>query len=162
VRGFTHQVRRLADLGATVIPIHHDGKAETARDFRGSSDFKASFDQAFHVSNVGPDSRLDRIRLRCFKSRYGLTEPIIYDYAGGKFIRDERRDAPARTVADQLTDLLRQNPGVGTKKFEDLAVKLNLGRNLAREFLSNGVLGATIRFETGSRNQHRHYLKEAL
>jgi hypothetical protein len=73
MRAFTNQARKLADLGATVVVIHHDGKAETARDFRGSSDFKASFDQAFHVSDVGPDTKLDRIKLRCFKSRYGLT-----------------------------------------------------------------------------------------
>jgi hypothetical protein len=160
MRAFTHQARRLADLGATVIVIHHDGKAETARDFRGSSDFKASFDQAFHVTNVGSDSRLDRIRLRCFKSRYGFTGSLIYNYADGAFLRDDRRDAPARSVGDQLTDLLRQHPGIGAKKFEDLAIEKNLGRSQAREFLSNGALDGTIKREKGARNQDRHSLKE--
>jgi len=126
-----------------VIVIHHDGKAEKARDFRGSSDFKASFDQAFHVSNMGSDSKLDRIKLRCFKSRYGLTDCLIYLYDEGRIVRDDRRDAPARSVADQLTDLLRQHPGIATKKFGDLAVKLGLGRNQARDFLSNSVLAGT-------------------
>jgi hypothetical protein len=143
-----------------VIGIHHDGKAETARDFRGSSDFKASFDQAFHVSNIGCDSKLDQLKLRCFKSRYGLTDSLIYHYAAGRLVRDERHDAPARTLADQLTELLRQNPGVGTKEFEDLATKQGLGRNRARDFLSNGSMGKVIRRENAGRNQHRHYLEE--
>ncbi len=72
VRAFMNILRKLADLGATIILIHHDGKAESARDFRGSSDFKAGLDQAFHVTNLSQDSRLDRLTLRCFKSRYGF------------------------------------------------------------------------------------------
>jgi hypothetical protein len=82
MRAFMHGTRRLVDLGATVIVIHHDGKAESARDYRGSSDFKAAVDQAFHVSNISADARLGRLSLRCFKSRYGFTGSLVYDYAG--------------------------------------------------------------------------------
>ena len=103
MRKFMNGVRWLADRGATVEVIHHDGKSETARDFRGSSDFKAAVDQAFHVSNLGSDSRLDRLTVRCFKSRYGFTGSLIYHYADGRMVRDERTDAPARAVADELT-----------------------------------------------------------
>ena len=38
-RAFLNQARQLADLGATPIVLHHDGKADTAKDYRGSSDF---------------------------------------------------------------------------------------------------------------------------
>ena len=75
------ELRRLADHGATIILIHHDGKSETARDFRGSSDFKAAVDQAFHVSNIGPDGKLDRLTLRVFKSRFGYSGSLVYFYA---------------------------------------------------------------------------------
>ena len=70
-RAFMQQCRMLADLGATVLVLHHNGKAETAKEYRGSSDFKAAVDAAFHVSNFGPDGRLDTLRLHCFKSRFG-------------------------------------------------------------------------------------------
>jgi hypothetical protein len=160
MRRFMHQCRRLADLGATVIVIHHDGKAESAKDFRGSSDFKASIDQAFHCTNIGSDGKLDRLTLRCFKSRYGLSGSLIYHYAGGRIVRDERQDAPERSIADRLTTLLRQNPGIGSREFEDHAAKQSLGRQKARDFLANGVLSRVIRRENASRNRFRHYLRD--
>jgi hypothetical protein len=43
-RAFFQQLRRLADLGAAIGLIAHSGKAETARDFRGSSDFGQAID----------------------------------------------------------------------------------------------------------------------
>jgi hypothetical protein len=157
MRRFMNFCRRLADQGACVIIIHHDGKADTAKDLRGSTDFKAAVDQAFHTMNIGSDLRLDRIRLRCFKSRYGFCGELIYRYNDGNFNRDERSHAPERTPADQLTTLLRVNPGVTTKRFEDLAAKLDLGRNRARDFLANGVLGGSIRRESTG-NKYRHFV----
>lgn len=159
MRRFMHFCRRLADMGACVVIIHHDGKADTAKDFRGSSDFKAAVDQAFHTTNVSADLRLDRIRLRCFKSRFGFFGELTYRYDDGRITRHERTHAPESTVTDQLTELLRRNAGVTTKRFEDLAAKQNLGRNRARDFLSNGVLARSICRES-SGNRYRHYLPE--
>lgn len=158
MRGFMNGARRLVDVGCSVVVIHHDGKADSARDYRGSSDFKAAVDQAFHITNVTTDGKLDRLSLRCYKSRYGLSGSLIYLYAGGRFVRDDRDDAPAVTTAEQLTAILRMNPGIGSKQFEDLAAKDGLGRNRARDFLSNGVLAGSIRREEIGRNRFQHYL----
>src|ERR1017187_9540118 len=84
-RAFMQRCRTIADLGGTAAVIHHDGKSDTAKDYRGSSDFKAAVDAAFHVSNSGPDGRLGIIRLRCFKSRFGFAGEILYHYRGGRF-----------------------------------------------------------------------------
>jgi GTPase SAR1 family protein len=161
MRDFMHKARRLADMGATVVVIHHDGKAESAKDFRGSSDFKASLDQGFHTTNISSDGKLDRIRLRCFKSRFGLNGEIVYHYAGGRFVRDERPDAPIKTVTAQLTALLRQFPGLNASQFEDKAAAEGIGRNRARDFLGDGVLSGFIDLRTGSRNAKKYWLKEA-
>ena len=162
MRRFMNRSRRLADLGACVIEIHHDGKGEHAKDFRGSSDFKAAVDQAFHVTNSSADpGKLDRLRLRCFKSRFGLSGNLVYLYAGGRFVRDERVDAPARTAADELTELLRQNPGVKGGRFEKLAEQRGVSRSKTRQFLADGVLGDLIELERGSKNAKRYYLKAA-
>jgi len=157
MRAFMHRCRRLADLGATPLLIHHDGKAETARDYRGSSDFKAAIDMGFHVSNLGDVGRLGKLVLRPFKSRFGLSGEVVYEYADGRLTRAESADA-RQAVTDQLVSLLRTNPGVSAKRFEDLANKGGLGRNRARTFLNGGILSGSIRREGGSNNTKRHFL----
>ena len=159
MRTFLHRSRRLADLGATAVVLHHDGKSESARDFRGSSDFKAAVDQAFHVTNVSSDMRLDRVRLRSFKSRYGFCGEIVYRYADGRFIRDERVQSPALTAADQLAAILRQNPCITGPALEAKAFEIGIGRNRVRDFLTAGVLAGSIEKKQGSQNAKKYALK---
>lgn len=159
-RAFMHRCRRIADKGATVIVIHHDGKAETAKDYRGSSDFKAAIDLGFHVSNFGADGKLDRLILRPFKTRIHVGGEISYSYADGRFVRGATEEA-RETVTEQLTMLLRMNPGVKAKRFEDLANDKGLGRNRARTFLNDGLLAGSIRRENGPNNTKCHFLANA-
>ena len=154
-RAFMHRCRRLADLGGTVIVIHHDGKAETSKDYRGSSDFKAAVDQAYHIASFGSDGRLDKLVLRPYKSRIGAAGEITYSYAGGRFVRGDIGEA-RQTVSEQLTAILRTNPGITARKFDDLVNGRGLGR--ARTFLSEGVLSGSIRRETGPGKAKRYYL----
>jgi hypothetical protein len=155
MRRFMDKLRRLSFEGATVVVIHHDGKADKARDYRGSSDMKASIDQSFHVTNVGPSMRLDTLRLRCFKSRYGLSGDIVYRYADGRFVRDERPTAPARTVADQLRALLQRNPGIGVREFEKKAADEGIARSAARDFVESGVQEGSVGRTPAGRNKFR-------
>jgi hypothetical protein len=157
-RAFMHQCRKLADIGATVVILHHTGKAETSQDFRGSSDFKAAIDAGFHVSNFSQDGHLDVLRLRCFKNRFGFSGEIVYRYAGGKMARDNDPHAPARTVTEQLTELLRTHPGIQAGEFEKLAHDRGLGRNRARTFLGEGTLSGLVHRETGAKNVRRYSL----
>jgi len=161
MRRFMAGPRRLAHLGACVILIHHDGKSETARYFRGSSDFKAAIDQGFHVANSSADSsrKLDRLHLRCFKSRYGFSGDLWYRYAGGCMVREDRPEVSERTLADQFRALLEQHPAISKKEFEDLATKEGLGRNRARAFLANGVQCQRIDFKQTGRNRQSYTLK---
>jgi AAA domain/DnaB-like helicase N terminal domain len=146
-RVFMTRCRRVADLGATVALIHHDGKAETARDYRGSSDFKAAVDQAYHVTSFGTDGRLDKLMLRPYKSRIGAAVEITYSYSDGQFIRCDAGEA-RQTVGEQLTGLLRLNPGVTATVFENLANDRRLGRNRARTFLGDGIASKAVRYES--------------
>lgn len=157
MRTFMDRCRQIANLGATVVIVHHDGKSETAKDYRGSSDFKAAIDCGFHVTNFGNDGLLDKMVMRPFKMRMGSCGELVYFYAGGKFIRGDAAET-RETVGEQLTALLRLNPGVGAKRFEDLAAECGLGRNRARTFLNDGVLSKAIKREAGSGKLKRHYL----
>lgn len=157
MRAFMDRCRRVANMGATVLLVHHTGKSETAKDYRGSSDFKAAIDCGFHVSNFGDSGQLGTLVLRPFKMRMGSCGEISYLYAGGRFIRGDAAEA-RQTVGEQLTSLLRLNPGIAVRRFEDLAAERGLGRNRARSFLSAGVLSGAVKRDVGSRNLMRHYL----
>jgi len=60
-----------------------------------------------------------------------------------------------------LTELLRRHPDVNGSKFEDLAASEGIGRNRARDFLSEGALAGSIDIRTGSKNAKKFTLKEA-
>jgi KaiC/GvpD/RAD55 family RecA-like ATPase len=165
VRAFMHQLRRLADLGATVILIHHDGKAETAKDYRGSSDFKAAIDQGYHVTNIAADGGgLGKLLLRPFKSRLGPAGPTLYQYAEGQFVREdtaETTEASSQTLPEKFAAVLRLNPGATARRFDELLTARKLPRNKGREWLDAGVLAGTIRREKDGRAAHYFYNGQA-
>lgn len=154
---FMEPFRRLSNMGASGLTIHHDGKSENAKDFRGSSYYRGALDQAFHCSNIGLDDRLDRISLRCFKSRFGFGGSVIYRYAGGRCIRDEGVDAVAKNTAAKLESILRMNPGINAGDFDDKALKVGIPRQQARDFIEAGVLSKKIRRESSGRGNSQHF-----
>jgi hypothetical protein len=159
VRAFMQQFRDLANLGATVIFLHHSGKGESSRAYRGSSDIKASIDVGYLLTNLG-EGQLDRLRLKAFKTRFTVITDLILHYLDGQFTADDRPEAVAQTVTQQLTALLRGNPGVTTRKFQQLAVTAGLGERRAFDFLKDGVEAGCVRRERGLRNSIAHYLNE--
>jgi len=157
VRAFMDGPRRLADMGATVIVLHNSSvKTETAKEYRGSSDFKASVDIAYHLVNLSSDpSRLSTLRLRAFKARFAVAPEIVLNYVDGEFRIDSR--GPAQTGIQAFRDLLIANPGIKSREFEVLATQKGLGRNKARDFIKKGIDEDTIRVEEGpTHNEQRH------
>jgi hypothetical protein len=160
MRAFMGQCRKAADLGAAVLVLHHNGKAETAKDYRGSSDFKASVDVAFHVANTSSDSRLGTLRLRCFKSRFGFSGEIAYRYENGRFIREGNSVVPVRTAVERLIELVRENPGITAHEFEHLAMAQEIPQHRARRFLHEGKANGSVCVEIGERNTRYHTWRE--
>lgn len=160
VRAFMHQLRQLANLGSPVLILHHIGKGETSREYRGSSDFKAALDVGLSLTNLGDGPRLGRLRLKAFKTRFLVEDDLIFHYRDGVFEPDERSNAVSRTVTEQLTGLLRQNPGILTGEFETLAVAKGLGRDRARQFLDDGIRMGYVRPEAHGKRGQRHFLIE--
>jgi AAA domain len=76
-RKFMGGFRKLANLGSTIVLLHHPGKGPTAQNYRGSSDIKAAVDTAYKLAKVRPQGltgqakhdRLDGLKLTNFKSR---------------------------------------------------------------------------------------------
>jgi hypothetical protein len=158
VRGFMRQCRLLASLGACVVIIHHSGKADSAKKYRGSSDIKAAVDVAFEVEAVGNPMRLQGIVLKAFKSRFATRQTIPLRFDGCRFHADEQPDGrpTAESVEEQLQHLLIAHPGIQTSVFESLAGSKGLGRDRARRFLSAGRRQGLIKFQIGLKNAQRH------
>jgi RecA-family ATPase len=160
VRKFMDKLRKLAHLGATVICLHNSGKAETSKDYRGSSDFKASIDIGINVRNSG-EGELKNIVLKAFKSRFAIDREIILKYAHGSFLADDRPFAAVRTDAEQLTELLRQNRGITKTDFEKAALGCGLARNKAREYIENGERIGEIQVVRGKNNSQQCFIAES-
>jgi archaellum biogenesis ATPase FlaH len=160
IRAHMQGYRRLADLGATVIILHHSGKGESTKDFRGSSDIKASLDVGYVVTNIGDPARLETIRMKAFKARFSVNPEVILRVRDGEFQVDEYND-PTQTNTGIFRALLIANPGVMTAEFERLAVEKGSRRNRARQWLADGIVSGCIRVENGQNNKRFHYWQDA-
>jgi hypothetical protein len=154
-RRYMSQYRKLAAAGAGVILLHHSGKGENTKEYRGSSDIKASVDIAYHLANLSDNGTLGTLRLRAFKMRFSATPELVFRYVDGEFVVDERGATP--TVTESLGKLLQANPGIRAAEFERLAAEKNLGRNRARQFLQNGLATGTVSMLKGDRNTKTLY-----
>jgi archaellum biogenesis ATPase FlaH len=154
-RVYMQGFRRLADLGATVVVLHNSGKGESSKEYRGSSDIKASVDVGYHLSNIGADpSRLESLRLKTFKARFSVQVETIFRCVGGRFEVDGR--SPAQTTSQLLQQLLIANSGIKAQEFEALAQTKGLGRDRARRFLKVGIGSQDIQTTPGPFNTKFH------
>jgi energy-coupling factor transporter ATP-binding protein EcfA2 len=154
-RRYMAQYRSLTAAGATLIILHHIGKSETARDYRGSSDIKASIDVGYKLTNLGDGARLESLELRPFKQRFSVAPVLHLRYTDGIFSVDQAEARKSPT--ERLCELLKENPGITKTDFEALAHSRGLGRNGGREFLETGVAAETIRVAPGMNNRKLHH-----
>lgn len=109
-RAYMHQFRQLAAHGATVIVIHHTGKADTSKEYRGSSDIKAAIDVSWVLTARKP--LLKHLKLHNFKSREGEVQDIDLALEGEKFVQLETKYIPVEDPDFKtVQDILGANPG---------------------------------------------------
>jgi len=152
--------RKLAAEGATIVVLHHTGKSETSKEYRGSSDIKAAADMGFVLERTdgsAAGSELAGLRLVPFKSRFIAINPIRLDYAGGAFLPT---DGPVATPQEIMLDALRLNPGGVRLDLVGCGRKRGLGRNQAEEALDNLVLAGKAVVRRGKHGGHRFYLPD--
>ena len=144
-------LRKLADLGATVLILHHRSKAEGNK-YRGSSDILAAVDLAYSLEQT-PEGIL---KLHRFKSRFA-GETIITinaDFANGRFeITDSPAMAEARDNVAAITELIAAEPGIlQAEIIRRLRINRTTGCNLLR-----ANTGKVWRVEKGERNSLRYF-----
>lgn len=146
-------LRALANLGATVIALHHRAKSETSR-YRGSSDIAGGVDTAFSVAR---DRQAGVLTLQCFKSRYveEFTLTLRPDLAGtGEFvITDGPTVAPQKSAVERLAEAIRENPG---QSQDALISSCHIGYRIGAETL-RVFDGKQWRSKRGERNSRRFF-----
>jgi archaellum biogenesis ATPase FlaH len=157
-RAYMNHARKLATMGAAVIMLHHTGKADTAKEFRGSSDIKAVIDVGFTLRNSG-GSRLENVTLTSFKSRFTTRDELTLRYSGGTFFPSSGLAKPSNQ--SRMVDLLKNNSGIKKKQFEQKCDELGISRAEARQFLDEGVIsGDVVRSGNQSKGFSHHWAEQ--
>jgi hypothetical protein len=146
-------LRALANLGATIVVLHHKPKAEGAH-YRGSSDIAGGVDTAFSVSR---DRQAGTLKLDCFKSRFveefSLTLRPDLAEAGDFAVTEAAEVAAARDEAEKLAETIRAQPGLSQG---DLLAASGVPKGRARAMLEQ-LDGQRWRSERGAHNAKRFF-----
>lgn len=111
-RAFMRHFGALANLGATIIVLHHSGKADSAKIYRGSSDIKAAVDMAYQLESVDRESRrLGRLTLKCFKGRLMPGQDFGMEFRGKEGFVSTDIVRPTPLVEEIITEILEAYPG---------------------------------------------------
>jgi archaellum biogenesis ATPase FlaH len=139
-REFMKHFRALADVGATVLILHHTGKAKSAQQYRGSSDIKAAVDVALLVTSTERDGKLYRLKLECFKSRFAPKQDFGLEFQSGQGFRpwqipgrSNHKDAMAI-----VREIIRRNPKSNQKSIIKLAQEQGLTKGQVEQCLKDG------------------------
>jgi hypothetical protein len=152
------QFRNLANLGATVVILHHTGKSENSKEYRGSSDIEAAVDMAFILAAVGNKTQLDRLTLTPFKTRLMpvATRELRYVKRQG-FEVSAILEKPGDDGPDPLEvvkKIVAANPGINQTQIVERAKGLGISKHKTEAALKQDVF----RVERGERNGLRYWL----
>jgi archaellum biogenesis ATPase FlaH len=108
-RQFMKKFRALANEGATVLILHHTGKATTSQDYRGSSDIKAGVDTAYRLeSEERREGKIHRLKMVNFKSRAAAGRDFRLEFAPGEGFRGIGFAGAAPKPEEQLRSILQE------------------------------------------------------
>jgi predicted RNA-binding Zn-ribbon protein involved in translation (DUF1610 family) len=156
MRHVTEFMQRLKACGATVLMLHHAGKAETSN-FRGSSELAAGVDVSYTLRKP-KDGRLD---LECCKSRFGPLFRLSIE-VGSEGDRLEFKDVTeasrekqreeAADVARELARIIGANEGLSKKDIVEAAAGLEISKARVGKALKEheGTMWRKVRGEKNS------------
>lgn len=154
-REFMKHFRRLAHLGATILILHHTGKAGTAKQYRGSTDIKAAVDTAYFLDGHPTENRLHRLEMQNFKSRFAPGTDFGMEFTSQRgFVRSGM--AGRKPDGNQIiTEILTEHPGSNASQVVTWA-KGRVGKNKVNALLADGAWERT----QGNGNSTLYYVSE--
>ena len=148
--------RKLTALGATVIVIHHSGKGESSKNYRGSSDIMGAVDVCWKVDrNVSGEAKsklISGLSLKSFKCRMGEGEAVFFDLKDGRFVPGIDKKEGPRVVLEKV---VAENPG---KNQTELIALAGLPKGVVSSLLSEGEMDRWLKTEKGKNNSTLYWL----
>jgi hypothetical protein len=138
-RAFMRFFRALANLGATVIVLHHTGKAETSKLYRGSSDIKAAVDMAYVLARPAQESEeLGKLSMICFKARLAPGRNFSMEFKKGQGFIPCEAFKLTRTAIEIISEILEENPSSNQTEILTLAKGLGCTKRQIENCLKTG------------------------
>ncbi|MBK9166260.1 MAG: AAA family ATPase [Bryobacterales bacterium] len=130
--------RTLTHIGASLALINHSGKADTAKQWRGASGIRDGVDRGLLIQDLSrPGIRLESLRVTTWKARVGAPVDAVLKLQDGEFLIDDRSEQ--EVLAGRLEDLLRANPGIQTRQWEEVLKSVGIPRDPARIWLARAI-----------------------
>jgi hypothetical protein len=129
------KLRTLANLGATVLFLHHRAKSDQTK-YRGSTDILAGVDVAYSIEVDKAHPGI--IKLECFKNRFGEESSVTIQpmLQHGKFVVvDDPAHKAWQDANRELQILIAAEPGLSQKQ---LIAKSGLPKHKAQQLLKAG------------------------
>jgi len=141
-RAFMRHFRTLANLGATPIVLHHTGKAETSKLYRGSSDIKAAVDTAYLLARTTQHpEELGELSMTCFKARLAPGQNFGMEFKKRQGFIPCEAFMFTRTAEQIITEILEANPNSNQTTIVDLGVKQGCTKRQIENCLRAGKWG---------------------
>lgn len=158
-RAFMRHFRTLANLGATVIVLHHSGKAETAKIYRGSSDIKAAVDTAYQLESIDKESnRLGKLSLKCFKGRLVPGQNFGLEFRHGEGFVACDVPLPTATVEAVIEEILKAHPRSNQKT----VIQMGRGRGHSKRRVEECLKNDRWKKEDGPNNSILYSLSKIV
>lgn len=156
VRRYMNDYRKLAQAGATVVFIHHTGKGEHTKEYRGSSDIKASVDMAWVLK---AHDRLQNAKLYNVKTREGEVENIAFFLEDANLVLMEPKFIPPSDPDwKPVHDAVRANPNSNQSQIVSLLPETPATR--VRKILMAGLMKGTLTMSKGLNNASLYTVAE--
>jgi len=139
MRTGSESFRRLCNLGATVIVLHHQGKPSPEgyrSPFRGSSEIEAGCDIAYSLTKTKTKDGLV-LRVGCFKTRHGLESEfrLNFDSETGLFLPLPTDEEIEQEYMHTIAKVIADNPNAGVAEIQQ---DTQIAEKKLRELLKNG------------------------
>lgn len=152
-REYMEKFIELSKNGATVILIHHTGKGENTKEYRGSSDIKAAVDYGYVMESRND---MESIVIKDIKHRLSTGRDLIpVHYKDGKYL-------PGRDVQyEQVISYVENNPDTIETAIVDALKSEKLPGNRIRTLLHKGVSVGQLVVRKGLKNASHYSLAGA-
>ena len=143
--------RRLAAVGASPVVLHHTGKGDNSKQYRGSSDIKGAVDCAYLLEALGDTAAgLKTLRLTPFKSRLSLVQTVRLEYAAGRFLVSREQASPQRETVERIVE---ENPGLSESGLVKRAMEQGIAKHKAEALFADAVRDDWLERNVGKRGK---------